>query len=121
MFNWFNWFNSNLFSQILTGAIILETGLATLLTAFGCTLAVGDTAMVCTMGTLPLWIPEWAALWLVPWLAGAAALQGLLKWGIHLFKGDTWLSGLFKPTAVISSSGAPGTVTMMQVVSRSRK
>lgn len=113
----FGWFNSNLFSQILTGAIILETGLTALLMKIGCTQAAADTALVCTTSTLP----EWTPAWLLPWLVGAATVQGALKWGLHLFKGDTWLGGLLKPTVVVTSSGAPGTVTMKQVETGHRK
>lgn len=113
----FNWLNPNLFSQLLTGAIILETGLTTVLLKLGCAETAVDTTLVCTAGTLPSWTPAWV----LPWLVGAAAAKGVLKWGIHLFQGDTFLSGLFKPTAIISHSGAPGTVTQKQVDSGPRK
>lgn len=113
----FNWFNKNLFNQVLTGAIILETGLSAALLKFGCTPLAADTALVCNAGTLPAWVPAW----LLPWLVGAAAAQGAVKWGIKLFEGDTWLSAFFKPTAVISSSGAPGTATQHQVDTGPRK
>lgn len=94
--------NANFFRTLLTwGAIMVTVGSSVL----GCT-ATGDCS----------------ASWLPPHLAGIAATALLvLNQLLKAFQGGAPGEGLVAPTVVMSSSGAPGTVTATQVATGPKK
>lgn len=88
--------NSNLFQTILTAASLAATAVTTILLSLGCSQdAMGKLMCVATS----------APTWLVPYLATIAMVLGVVKLIIATFTGK-----LSAPTAVVSVSGAPGTV-----------
>jgi hypothetical protein len=88
--------NSNLFQTILT-VLLTACGVVTsILLALGCTQDVTG-AINCAASSAPEW--------LVPWLVVAASALGIVKLITGAITGK-----LVAPTAVVSKSGAPGTV-----------
>ena len=88
--------NSNLFQTILTVLLTACGVLTSILLAFGCTQDVTG-ALNCAASSAPEW--------LVPWLVVAASALGIVKLITGAITGK-----LAAPTAVVSSSGARGTV-----------
>ena len=89
--------NSNLFQTILTAVSLGATALTTVLLSLGCSQdATGKLMCVATS----------APTWLVPYLATIAAILGMIKLIIAGLTGK-----LTAPTAVVSNSGASGTVS----------
>lgn len=88
--------NSNLFQTILTAVSLGATALTTLLLSLGCSQDVAGKLM-CVATSAPTW--------LVPYLATIAAILGVVKLIIATVTGK-----LAAPTAIVSTSGAPGTV-----------
>ena len=88
--------NSNLFQTILTALLTLCGVATTILLSFGCTQDVAG-AINCAASTAPTW--------LAPYLVIAASALGIVKLITGAITGK-----LVAPTAVISTSGASGTV-----------
>lgn len=93
--------NTNLLQTILTIMITFSGIVTTLLLNAGCT-ASSSGALDCAKANVPSW--------LTPYLIGITAVLGVVKLLIAAFDGK-----LVKPTAVISNSGAPGTVSPQAV------
>jgi hypothetical protein len=99
-FERFKTMNSNLFQTILT-VLITISGLATsLLVSMGCTDVAGS--LNCATSSAPTW--------LAPYLVMAASVLGVVKLIVAAFTGK-----LTAPTAVVSTSGAAGTVNPRSV------
>jgi hypothetical protein len=93
--------NSNLFQTILTLAITVSGIATSILLSLGCHTDVAG-AVNCVGSNAP----SWAA----PYLVIITSVLGILKLIIAAFNGK-----LTAPTVVVSTSGAPGTVSPMQV------
>ena len=92
--------NSNLFQTILT-ALVTISGIATsILISLGCHDVAG--AVNCVGSTAPAWM--------IPYLAIATSILGIIKLITAVFTGK-----LTAPTAVVSNSGALGTVAPRNV------
>lgn len=94
--------NSNLFQTILTAAITICGILTSILLSVGCT-TLPTGALDCSASTL-------GATW-IPYLAIIASALGIVKLIVAAFQGK-----LVAPTAVVATTGAPGTVHPADVV-----
>ena len=88
--------NSNLFQTVLTVLLTACGVLTSILLALGCTQDVTG-AINCAASSAPEW--------LVPWLVVAASALGIVKLITGAITGK-----LVAPTAVVSNSGARGSV-----------
>ena len=93
--------NSNLFQTLLTLAITISTIATSLLLSLGCH-ADAAGAVNCIGSNAPSW--------LAPYLIIITSVLGILKLIIGFATGK-----LTAPTAAVTNSGAPGTVTPNQV------
>ncbi|MEP6827956.1 MAG: hypothetical protein ABJA10_07765 [Aestuariivirga sp.] len=92
--------NSSPIQGYMTVALTVISFLISILLGMGCSEIAGTIS--CAASTAPTW--------LVPYLGYAALFLGFAKTALGLIDGK-----LFANTAVISNSGAPGTVTQKSV------